>query len=258
MPVDIRKSLKKIAPHLLAAREQNLNEADTVQRLVKVFEEVLGYDSWSEITREMQIKERYCDLAIKMDGAVKFLVEAKSAATDLRDRHIEQAERYASKGNIRWVLLTNGVHWNLYHLTFEEGIEYARAFQVNVQDNLDEAAKCLALLHRNAIRKGELDDFWAQKVALAPVSIGRSLFHEDALRLLRRDIRRREGLAVDEEDLARAIHDMLSVEARELIGPVKIRRVRTPRSPRKKADVLTTEAAADAPHEMTDDDEATS
>jgi predicted type IV restriction endonuclease len=253
MPVDIRKALKKYVPHLTAARDQNLNEADTVQRLVKVFEDVLGYDSFSEITREMQIKERYVDLAIKVDGAVRFLVEAKSAATDLRDRHIEQAERYASKGNIRWVLLTNGVHWNLYHLTFEEGIEYARAFQVNVSDNLDEAANCLALLHRNAIRKGELDDFWAQKVALAPVSIGRSLFHEDTLRLLRRDIRRREGLAIDEDDMAKALHEMLSVEARELIGPVKIRRTRAARAPRKKADVITADAAGDAPHEMTDE-----
>jgi len=254
MPVDIRKTLKKYAPHLASARDQNVNEADTVQRLVKVFEDVLGYDPWSEITREMQVKERYVDLAIKVDGAVRFLVEAKSAGTDLRDRHIEQAERYASKGNIRWVLLTNGVHWNLYHLTFEEGIEYARAFQVNVVEDLDEAAKCLALLHRSAIRKGELDAFWAHKVALAPVSIGRSLFHEDTLRLLRRDIRRREGLSIDEEDMAKALHDMLSVEARELIGPVKIRRARAPRAPRKTATVVTAEAAADAPHEMTDDE----
>lgn len=252
--VDIRKPLKKYAPHLLAAREQNLNEADTVQRLVKVFEDVLGYDSWSEITREAQIKERYVDLAIKMDGAVRFLVEAKSAATDLRDRHIEQAERYASQGNIRWVLLTNGVHWNLYHLTFEEGIEYARAFQVSLAENVDEAAKCLALLHRTSIKKGVLDDFWAHKVALAPASICRSLFHEDTLRLLRRDIRRREGLQVDEEDLARSIHDMLSVEARELVGPVKIRRARVARTPKKRADVVSTEAAADSPHEETADD----
>lgn len=145
------------------------------------------------------------------------------------------------------------MHWNLYHLTFEEGIEYARGFQVDITGDLDAACRCLGLLHRTAIRKGELDDFWAHQVALAPASIGRSLFHEDTLRLLRRDIRRREGLAIDEEDMAKALHDMLSVEARELIGPVKIRRTRAPRAPRKQAAVVTTEAAADGAHEMTDD-----
>lgn len=55
----------------------------------------------------MNLKDKYVDLAVKIDGTVKFLIEAKSAGTELRDRHIEQAERYAAENNIRWVLLTN-------------------------------------------------------------------------------------------------------------------------------------------------------
>lgn len=251
MAVDIRKPLKKFIPHLVAAREQNLNEADIVVRLIKLLEDVLGYDGLSEITREMNLKDKYVDLAIKINGTVKFLIEAKSAGTDLRDRHIEQAERYAAENNIRWVLLTNGTVWNLYHLTFEEGIEYARAFSVDVTTDLDQSAECLALLHRNSVRKSGLDDFWAHRIALGPESIGRALFHEDALRLLRRDIRRREGLAIDEEDLAKALHDLLSVEAREIIGPLKIRRSRAPRQAKKTAAVVSPRAGEKA-HESTD------
>lgn len=52
MAVDIRKDLKKFLPHLLKAQEDNLNEADTIQRLVKFFEDVLGYDAMTEITQE--------------------------------------------------------------------------------------------------------------------------------------------------------------------------------------------------------------
>lgn len=120
MSIDIRKELKVILPHLKKAKEDNLNEADTVLRIIKVLEGVLGYDGLSEITKEQQIRDRYCDMAIKIDGAIRFLVEAKAAGVVLRDRHIEQCQRYASEGNIRWALLTNGVVWNLYHLTFEE------------------------------------------------------------------------------------------------------------------------------------------
>lgn len=251
--VDIRKPLRKFIPHLLSARDQNLNEADIVVRLIKLLEDVLGYDGLSDITREMNLKDKYVDLAVKIDGTVKFLIEAKSAGTELRDRHIEQAERYAAENNIRWVLLTNGIVWNLYHLTFEEGIEYARAFSVDIIANpLDKCAECIGLLHRNSVRKSGLDDFWAHRVALGPESIGRALFHEDALRLLRRDIRRREGLAIDEEDLAKALHDMLSVESREVIGPLKIRRNRAPRQARKTAAVVTPEAT-EHPHESTDE-----
>ena len=256
MAIDIRKPLKKFLPHLLSAREQNLNEADTVHRIVKAFETVLGYDLMTDLTREMQMKDKYVDLAVRIDGRIRFLIEVKAATVDLRDRHIEQAERYAAENNIRWVLLTDGITWNLYHLTFEEGIEYSRAFSVNAADTaqFEECAACLALLHRTSVKRDALEEFWAHKVALSADSIGRSLFHEDTLRLLRRQIRKREELSVDEEDLAKAIHDMLSVEAREVIGPLKIRRARAPRTPRKRADVVAAEEARTA-HEETDDAE---
>jgi hypothetical protein len=69
---------------------------------------------------------------------------------------------------------------------------------------------------------------------------------------MRREVRQKEGLAVDEEDLAKALHDMLSVEAREVIGPMKIRRQRSPRQPKKDAQVVRTGEAA-KPHEATED-----
>jgi len=227
---DIRKDLKKYLPHLLKAAEDNLNEADTLQRLTKVFEDVLGYDAMSEISRESSVKDRYVDVALKVEDAVRILVEVKSASTTLRDRHIEQAQNYAANGNVRWVLLTNGVAWNLYHLTFEEGIESTLAFSVGLTPDLDDkAVELLSLLHRQCVKKGDLDEYWEQRVALSPASIGRALFTEEALKFIRREIRRREGILIDEEDLAQAIHEMLSTEARERIGPLKIRRRRAKR-----------------------------
>jgi predicted type IV restriction endonuclease len=227
MAIDLRKPLRKFLPHLLQAKADNLNEADTVQRVIKVFEDVLEYSALSEITRESNIKDKYVDLAIKVEGTIRLLVEVKSAGTTLRDRHIEQAERYAAEGNYRWVVLTNGTAWNLYHLTFEEGIEYERVFAVDLStDEADRACECLTLIHRGSVRKGDHDKHWAQRLAMNASSIGKALFSEEVLRFLRRDIRRREGLLVDEEDLAAALHDMLSPEAREQMGPMKIRRRR--------------------------------
>jgi hypothetical protein len=56
------------------------------------------------------------------------------------------------------------------------------------------------------------------------------LYTDSVLRLIRREIRKRAGILVDEEDLAAAFHALFSPEAREKIGPVKIRRRRTPRA----------------------------
>lgn len=231
MATDIKRALRKYLPHLQKAKADNLNEADTVQRLVKVFEEVLGWDAMSEITRESQIKDRYVDIAIKLEGKTVLLIEAKAAGVTLRDRHIEQAEHYAAQGNIPWVLLTNGTEWTLFHLTFEEGIESVKAFSVNLEtDDFDKAACCLGLLHRNAIRNEELEEFWTHRVALSPESVAKALFHQDVLMFIRREIRRSEGILIDVEDLAGAIHDMMSVESREQIGPVKIRKKRKARA----------------------------
>jgi hypothetical protein len=237
MPVDIRKDLKKFLPHLLKAQEEDLNEADTVQRLVKVFEEVLGYDAMTEITREKQVRDKFVDIAIKIDGAVRLLVEAKAGGTTLRDRHIEQAERYAAEANIRWVLLTNGVTWHLYHLSFEDGIDYDRVFVVDLSsDTIEKASELLGLLHRQAIRKGEHEEFWQHHAALSAESIGKALFTEEVLRFIRREIRKREKMLVDEEDLANAIHTMFSPEARERIGPVRIRRRKTVKAAKPRED----------------------
>lgn len=188
---------------------------------------MLGYDPITEISFEAQMKNKYVDMALKTDGIIRLLIEVKAAGVTLRDRHIEQAQMYASQNNYRWVLLTNGVTWNLYHLEFEEGIEYEKAFSVDLREpNFDEAADKLAILHRQAIKKGELDDYWRRRVAMSPDSLGKSLFTENVLRFIRTEIRKQQGLLVDIEDLGIALHGLFTAEARELMGPMRIRKRR--------------------------------
>jgi hypothetical protein len=93
----------------------------------------------------------------------------------------------------------------------------------------------MALLHRKAVAKGELDDFWEKTTALGSSSIGKALFQESVLRLLRREIRRDTGILIDSEDLAQAVNNMLSTEAREQIGPVRVRRRRKTTRPKAPA-----------------------
>jgi len=237
MPASVRRQLKKIIPVLIQAREANLNEADTVQRIIKVFEEVLGYDLLTEISREANLKNKFVDITLKIDGVTKLLVEAKAAGVTLRDRHIEQAQSYASRNNYRWVLLTNGIEWNLYHLTFDEGIEYERAFTINLAEgDINECADRLSYLHRTTIKRGKLEAFWTQCQALSAASIGKALFRDEVIRTLRRAIRRTEGVLIDPEDLVVALSRMLAPDVREQVGPPRLRRAKAPRSqPRTRA-----------------------
>ncbi len=227
MAVDIRRPLKKFLPHLLRAKEEGLNEADTVQRITLFLDNVLAYDPMSEISHESQIKEKYVDIAVKIDGTIRWLIEAKSATSPLRSRHLDQAELYAAEGNHPWVVLTNGVVWQLYHLTFDEGIEYERLFEVDLSVmELDRAAELLGLLHRTAIAKGAHEEYLRHRQALGPASLAKAVFSYECLTLIRRHLRRRDGVLLDVEDIATAIKELLSTEAREQIGVIRIHRKR--------------------------------
>ncbi|MCH7573572.1 MAG: type I restriction enzyme HsdR N-terminal domain-containing protein [Candidatus Marinimicrobia bacterium] len=231
---NIRPALKKIIPLMLRAQERNLNEADTRLRILKVLSDVLGYDEMREVTSEQRLKDKYVDFAVIIDGDIEFLIEVKAANVKLRYRQIEQAEMYAAKNNYNWVLLTNGVAWHLYHLTFSEGIEYETAFIVDLAtDTLDTATEALCLLHRQSIVKGYLEDFWQEKLALGPASLGRAIFTEDVLKSVRREVRRKDGILIDIEDLAQAIRTLFTAEARESMGPLKIRKAYKPKGKKK-------------------------
>ena len=225
MKTNIAHGLKKILPHLLQAQQDNLNEADTLKGIVKVFEEVLGYDSWTEISREFEVKCKYVDLAIKIDGTIKFFVEVKAAGKKLRQRHVEQVELYAAQGNIPWLLVTNGVEWRLYHLTITTGepVDFEPVFSVTLApETIEESAEKLALIHRNSVKAGAHEKFWEHQTALSAATIGRAIFTEDVLRHIRKEIHQRQEILIDIEDLAGAIHALLTTEAKELIGPPKV------------------------------------
>ena len=69
--------IKKFQPILNAAKTKDINESDTVVIITDMLSELFGFDKYSEITSEYAIKKTFCDLAIKVDGKLRFLIEAK-------------------------------------------------------------------------------------------------------------------------------------------------------------------------------------
>lgn len=232
MPIEkaIMQKLVRYAQVFREARERNANESDTVMYLVKFFEDVLGYDSLAgEISKEVAIKERYCDFGIKLDGAYCFLVEAKAIGKGvLRDKDIEQAENYASRCGIKWVLLTNGAGWKLYHLTFEEGtgIAHEIAFETNLcedlQDNADTVWACLQVLRKEFVIKGGLDAYWSQRKTLSPASLVRVLFSEPVLAVIRRELNRDAEARLEMSDVFSSVKDLLSKDALLAAGDISL------------------------------------
>ena len=104
---------------LAKAKADDINEADTVAIVADMLEEIFGFDKYEEITREYEIKGTFCDLAIKTNKKIDYLIEAKAIGINLKDIHLKQAINYAANEGIKWVVLTNGINWQVHCVTLK-------------------------------------------------------------------------------------------------------------------------------------------
>ena len=123
--------IKKFQPILEAAKARDVNESDTVIIVTDMLSDVFGYDKYSEITSEYVIRGTYVDLAIKLDGHLQMLIEVKAIGSDLKDAHVRQAVDYGANQGVDWILLTNGVTWQVYKVNFGKPVDQELILEID-------------------------------------------------------------------------------------------------------------------------------
>jgi DNA replication initiation complex subunit (GINS family) len=124
-----------------------------------------------------------------------------------------------------WILLTNGRYWQMYHLTFDEGIQSDLVWSTDIlEDDLKTATSKISLLHRKNIVKGVLEKYLSKVQTLSPKSILQAIFQENTLRIIRSHLKKSSGVSVNEEDLVISIRKMISQETWETIGDIKVKK----------------------------------
>jgi hypothetical protein len=240
MEKELKKQLKLFASIFKDAQDKGKREADVVMYVVQFFKDVLGYDVFTEISKEFQIKEKYCDIAIKLDGQVEFLIEVKQPGMRLMDRHIEQAENYAMRSGTKWVLLTNGCEWRVFHLSFDEegGVESTLAFRIDLLkdflDNPDDVISKFNMLHKKYYLKGELEKYWTKKTMLVPKSLASALFTNTVLRAISKEINRGADVKVGTEEIGKALKNIFDKEILAEMADIKIGKKRRTRRAKKE------------------------
>ena len=119
----LSREVLKLQRVLQAAKHRDINESDTALIVADILSNVFGFDKYSEVTSEMAIRGTYCDLAVKVDGKVQYLVEVKAVGLDLKEGHLKQAVDYSANQGISYVVLTNGVCWKIHRIRFEKPIQ---------------------------------------------------------------------------------------------------------------------------------------
>jgi hypothetical protein len=201
----VKSELKKLRPVLVSAKERDVNESDTGLLVAAILSDVLGYNRFLEITSEYAIRSTYCDLAVKLDGKLKLLVEIKAIGIDLKDNHLKQAVDYAANQGVDWVVLTNGIVWRAYKILFAKPIDNELVFEVNLLASEPKdpvLIERLYLLSREGVLKQAIGIYHEEKQATSRFMVAALLQTEPVLDVLRREIRRVSGgLKVEAGDL---------------------------------------------------------
>lgn len=198
----ITTQLKKYQAILADAKDRDISESDAVVIIGDMLADMLGYKKYTEITTEFAIRGTYVDLAVKVDGNVRFLLEAKAVGVDLKDGHIKQAIDYGANHGIEWVVLTNGVIWQVYKIHFRQPIDKALVFEVDLLQTSPrntQVLECFGNLSREGFTQTAMTTFFQQQQATSKFSLAALLTSEPMLAALKRELRRiSSNIKVDE------------------------------------------------------------
>ena len=158
----LKKEINQFQKILSTAKDRDVNESDTVIIITDMLAKVFGFDKYTEITSEQAIRGTYCDLAIKLNGKIKFLIEVKAIGLTLKENHLRQAINYGANTGIPWVVLTNGVDWEIYKIRFEKPINYDLVCSFNfaeLNSKKQEDQDKVFLLCKEGIEKAAIEEF---------------------------------------------------------------------------------------------------
>jgi len=211
--------LRRYQRILADAQSRDVNESDTVVIVSDMLADLFGYDKYADLTTEFCIRSTFCDLAIKLNGELRFLIEVKSIGTDLKENHLRQAVDYGAKQGTEWIVLTNGAEWQAHRIRFEQPIQSDQVFTVNLLDPATKTADAVAklyLLSKEAAGNTEIGRYWTQKEATSRFVLAQLFLDDDILRTLRRELRAiSSDVKVSVDDLRELVRN--EVVKRELL-----------------------------------------
>jgi predicted type IV restriction endonuclease len=218
----IHATLKQFRTVLIQQRARDVSEADTATIVKDTLSDVFGYDKYAEPTSEHSVRSTFCDLAVKIDNKLAFLIEVKAIGVELKDTHVKQAVDYASNQGCEWVVPTNGINRHLYHVLFKKPIDKQEVAHFNLSTasaKSDADLERVYLLTREGFTKSALAEYRDRKDATSRFMLAAIILNSDPVQsAIRREIRRVSEHLVDEETIVKMLRE--EVIKRETIeGP---------------------------------------
>ncbi len=228
---ETRKALLSARKMIEEIAKADMNEAETRMRIYRIFETLMGYDTFKHVTQEYAIHGAgdtvHCDIAVQIDhkesSKPDFLVELKRVNMDLTSKHLRQAASYAIDIGCEWVLLTNGKECKLYHISFGKPPQTKLINSWNlINDDPAILAKKFAIIGYKNIKKDGLARLWEKSNVLTPQNLLKIILSEQSLASIRSKLKKATEVLVSPEEIVGAIRHMLNEAALGEMDKVKI------------------------------------
>jgi len=203
------RTIHKFNKILADAKDRDVNESDTVAIIIDILSEVFGYDRYLEITSEFAVRGTYCDIAIKQNSKVEYLIEVKAIGLDLKDNHLRQVIEYGAIKGVQWVILTNGLNWQIHRIRFEKPISHELLCSIdfaNLDPKNEEHQERLFIVCKEGLVKDAREDLHEKVKTVNRFLLGALILSEKMVNDLRRELRKiSEGVSVTSDEIIKVL-----------------------------------------------------
>lgn len=203
------RTVVKFRQILQIAKDRDVNESDTVSIIKDMLSEVFGYDKYLDVTSEFAVRGTFCDLAIKIDNKVEFMIEAKAIGLELKDGHLRQAIEYGANKGVQWVILTSGMLWRIYKIRFEQPISYDLVCEFNFSDldpKNEEHLEKLFIICKEGLAKDARGEFHERILTVNRFVLGALVLGDEVVNVIRRELRKlSDGVLVAPEEVVKVL-----------------------------------------------------
>jgi len=216
----IVQQLKRYQGLLAEAKDRDISESDTVVIIADMLADVFGYKKYIEITTEYAIRGTYVDLAIKVGEEIRFLVEVKAVGAALKEAYVKQAIDYGANLGIEWVILSNGVAWQVYKIHFKQPVEKTLIYEIDLLKasyKNQQLLECLGNLSREGFTKSSMATFFQQQQITSKFALAAILTSPSMINAIKKEIKRLCPTAKMDEELLKTTlqNDVLKREVVE-------------------------------------------
>lgn len=203
----IKSTVVDFLPRLNAALRNQADKRETRLLVEKMLSDILGYGR-EDIRKNQAVAGHRADYVASVDDRDVLVVEAKKIGVALMGRQIGKASACAAHAGTQWVVLTNAMVWQLFHVATTGPVRCRRVFTIDLKDGLDDReAMNFYLISKNGLSEKGLERAWQKISVLCYDNVVEAILTDDVITRIRTKLAEASGCALKDEEVRRTIEE---------------------------------------------------